>query len=217
MSTADMPTGNFQEIPLFHPYKDNPTRGEFGAISYFQRMGIPERDYLKSIQPDDYAQYNYTVAQKMNLLVEPPPATTPMRVYWSKVGGEWSSPYFVEMSFGTLVFGGQKLQVEMDGDKPKEYSLFGKYRARPTSEWIPFFKLIGMRKNEISRPVSELFAEGKIQKFTAANKGAGGQEDIYNDHPRGVMYSPVWSPLDWKVNSGVADALYIARKFLEEF
>lgn len=204
--------GSFQEVPLFHRYKDNPARGEFGAISYFQRLGVTEKDYLYSIQPNDYAQYNYTVAQKMNLLIQPPPASPVKQAYWSKTGGDWDTPQFTGMNFGTLVFGGQNVAVEMEGGKPKEYTFYGKYRNRPASEWIKFYKIIGMRRNEMSSPAGKLFDEGKIQYYTVANKGAG-VENVYNEHPRGYIYHPIWSPLDWHVNSGVADELYLAQEF----
>jgi hypothetical protein len=207
MTTENMVSGSFQEVPLFHPYTDNPTRGEFGAISYFQHMGIPERDYLKSIQPDDYAQYGFTIPQKMNLLIQPPPATPPQRAYWSKTGGAWNEPTFTEMSFGTLVFGGQRVQVEAE-----EFYFYAKYRAKDVMEWIPFYKIVGMRRAEMARPVNELLAEGLMQRYTVANKGAG-QENVYNDHPRGVIYHPIWSPRDWHVNTGTPDALYLAKEF----
>jgi len=210
--TTEGAVGSFQEVPLFHRYKDNPSNGEFNAISYYQRFGITERNYLISTQPNDFEKYGYTVAQKMNLLIENQAGNPPKQAYWIKNGGDWDTAQFTHMDFGTLVFGGQNVAVEMEGGKPKEYTFFGKYRARTTSEWIKFYKIVGMRRAEMSRPVAELFAEGKIQYYTVANKGAG-VENVYNEHPRGYIYHPVWSPLDWRVNSGIADELYLAKEF----
>jgi len=212
--TTEGAVGSFQEVPLFHTDPNKPTMGYFNALSSFQTLGVSEKNFLYKIQPDDFDKYGFTVEQKINLMIQNPPIIgAPKQAYWIKEGGDWDSPQFTGMNFGTLVFGGQAVQVEMEGGKPKEYKFFGKYRNRELSEWISFYKLLGMRRSEMARPVAELLAEGKIQRYTTANRGAG-QENIYNDHPRGVMYHPVWSPLDWRVNNG-NDALYLAAEFCE--
>jgi len=210
MSTADIQVGNFQEVPLFHTYKDKPTHGEFGAISAFQMLGQTELDILKSIQPDDAKIYGYHLKQKMNWLIGSPSVRPPEQIYWSEEHG-WDDPALKVFCFGTLVFGGQKVLVETDAAGQKvEYALFGSYRKKGINEWIPFYKIVGMRRTEAGRPVEELLREGKMQICTCANRGGKG-ENLYTETLKGIVYHPVWSPLDYPSNYG--NALYLAKEF----
>jgi hypothetical protein len=217
MSTAVIKVGNFQEVPLFTPYKNNPKQGSFNAISSFQELGPAELAYLKKIQPDDSSKYGFNLKQKMGWLIGPPDLRPPGQIYWSEEVG-WDDPALKRFRFGTLVFGGQKVLVETDetGQK-KEYQFSGQYRAKEYQpkiklELITFYKIIGMRKAEQGRPVSDLLREGKIQICTSANRSGKG-EDRYTETLKGVVYNPVWSPLDYPSNIG--NALYLAKEFCE--
>jgi len=210
MSTADIKIGNFQEVPLFHPYKDKPTHGEFGAITSFQELGRAELDFLKKIQPDDAKTYGFDLKKKMNWLIGPHNVRPPGQIYWSEDFG-WDDPKLIHFRFGTLVFGGQKVLVETDSAGQKmEYSFVGKYRKKESNESIPCYKIVGMRRAETGRPVAELLREGKIQICTCANRGGKG-EDQYTETLKGIVYHPVWSPLDYPSNYG--NALYLPKGF----
>jgi len=210
ISTATIKVGNFQEVPLFHTLKDKPTHGEFNAITCFQELGKAEMDFLKKIQPDDSKAYGFNLKQKMGWLVGAPDVRPPIRIYWSEKV-TWDDPNLKAFRFGTIVFGGQKVLVETDAAGHKmEYSFVGKYRGKEKSESIPFYKIVGMRKSEIGRPVPELLQEGKIQICTTASRG-GNFEDRYTETLKGVVYHPVWSPLDYPSNYG--NALYLAKGF----
>ncbi len=212
MSTADIQVGNFQEVPLFHTLKDKPSHGEFNAISCFQELGPEELALLKRLQPDDAAKYGYTLKQKMNWLIGPPDLRPPGQIYWSEQVG-WDDPALKRFRYGTLVFGGQKVLVETSAAGAKvEYQFTGKFRKREKSELITFYKVIGMRKAEAGRPVDELFREGKVQICTSANRTGKG-ENLYTETLKGIVYSPVWSPLDYPSNYG--NALYLAKDFCE--
>ncbi len=206
MSTADIKIGNFQEVPLFHTFKDNPQKGEFGAITCFQELGRTELDYLKSIQPKD----EFDLKKKMNWLIGLPNIRPPIQIYWSEEF-TWDDPKIARIRFGTLVFGGQKVLVETDASGNRvEYTFTGTYRKKSQPELITFYKVIGMRKSEIGLPVTELLQEGKIQLCTSAVRG-GGKEDVYSETPKGRVYHPVWSPLDYPSN--YRTALYLAKEF----
>jgi hypothetical protein len=204
MSTAPPPAGigvgNFQETILFTE------QNGFNAISTYQKMGRVELDYLQSIQRAD----NYTVKQKMGWLVGDAAGQTPGTIYWTKTLA-WDDPLCNEFFFGTLVFGGQKVAVEVDASGAKKvYYFWAAYRKEAIYKWIPFYKIRGMRRSEMGRPVEQLLAEGKMQICTCANRSATA-ENVYTETLKGIVYHPVWEPYDFPSNAG--NALYIAKEF----
>ena len=219
MSTAGLGYGSFEEIPMASRLADNPERIEFGAITHFQRFArnaagvIPELEYLKSIQPDDFKDWGFTLKQKMNWLIgdDIPPRAN---IYWTE-GAPYEELDCTAIVFGTLGFGGQLLHVETDASGQKKiYKLWGKYRGEGIYKWIDFYKIIAFRKTDMGRPVSELLTEGKIQIATCANRSeATGEEDVYTEHLKGYVYTPIWSPYDWHTNTG--NELFMAREFCE--
>jgi hypothetical protein len=195
---TDVVGGNFQVVALFTP------NGEFGAVSQFQILETTAMTLLQSLQQ---AGDGFTFAEKMNWLCNDGEG----RPYWT-VGGKWSDGLWSRFLFGTLVFGGQKIAVEMAGGLPVEYTFFSKYKTETAKHNIVFYKLLGLRLVDIpfvnSGAISHATHPHLIQKAAAANTG-----NVYDDTPRGTIYHPVWSPLDWTSNNG--DALYIAKAFLE--
>lgn len=201
LDTGTMGTSNFQNIALFTE------KGGFGAVSQFQRLDYSAMQYLVNIQPKDVATLN----QKMAFLCGER-IGSPDRPYWTR-GGEWLDLYngntSVLFDFGTIVFGGQPVQVETLNGSPKEYKFFAKYQNKTTSEWITFYKLVGLRKSDWTRPVSDLLSEGLMQLGTWADYPNNGYHDRWNS---GIVLHPVWSELDYPSNNG---SLYIAKVFLE--
>lgn len=193
--------GNFQVITLFTPI------GNFQAVQQFQKLDTTAMTLLKSLQ---IADANFTAAQKMNWLCSDGEG----RPYWTK-GGKWSDGKWTVFEFGTLVFGGQKIAVEMNNGAPVEYVFKGNYKTDTGGRHnITFYKLEGLRKADIPLVNSGIISHAThphlIQKATAANAGSGG--NAYTDTPRGIIYHPVWSPLDWSSNNG--NQLFIAKEFL---
>lgn len=202
LDTGAMGTSNFQNVALFTE------KGGFGAISQFQRLDYSAMQYLVDLQPKDAATLN----QKMAFLCGERVTGAPDRPYWTR-GGEWVDLYNgntqVLFDFGTIVFGGQPVQVETANGSPKEYRFFAKYQAKASSEWITFYKLVGLRKADWTRPTSDLLSEGLMQVGTWADYPHNGYHDRWFS---GVVLHPVWSELDYPSNNG---ALYIAKDFLE--
>ena len=187
---------NFQAVMLFT------TKGGFDAITQFQRLGAEYGAYynfLKSLQREQGGQYG-GIDQIMNFLVNHDADTGPKkRPYWNKDG---------EFCFGTIVFGGQKVQVETHPDGTPVASYFtAAYPNRTQTEMIKFYKLVGMRKNQMGL-VTHQTHPWLIQRATAVDKN-----ENYIEFPRGVEHlSPVWDDRDWPSNNG---PLYLAAKFLE--
>jgi len=191
-------TGNFQNIALFTE------RGGFGAVSQFQRLDRAALQRLVSMQPVDACPLN----SKMAFLIGEKTVGKPDRPYWTE-GGTWqdllNGNTQVQFKFGTIVFGGQVVQVEAMNGVPNEYKFWAQYQQAPTAEWITFYKLIGLRSSD-TRPIPELQAAGLVQRGTWAGTN-NSYHDIWNS---GVVLHPVWSELDYPANNG---ALYLAKAF----
>lgn len=198
LDTNILGTSNFQNISLC-------TRSNgFGAVSQFQRLGKAQMDYLVSIQPQDEATLN----EKIQFLVN----GTKGRPYWTNNGlwNDWQES--TTLSFGTIVFGGQKCAVELDeqGQK-KEYTLRGKYQNRNYYEDIVFYKLVGMRwadRHKYNATDHPYF----LQRGTWATWRTNPPNQYRDTWHEGVVLHPVWSPLDFPTNGG-DNELFLAKAF----
>jgi hypothetical protein len=198
LNITDALTSNFQNIALFTE------RGGFGAVSQFQKLDRAALVRLVNMQPQDAATLN----RKMTFLCGER-TTTPDRPYWTR-GGDWKDLYSganlsILFEFGTIVFGGQVVQVEATNGIPHEFKFWGQYQNTPNAEWITFYKLVGLRKTD-TRPVADLMAEGLVQRGT----WAGSNNSYHDTWDSGIVLHPVWSELDYPCNNG---ALYLAKAF----
>lgn len=174
----------------------------WGAVSKFQPLGKVELDYLKSIQPNDFSVYGFTLAQKMNWLVGE--CCPPARPYWT-IGGKWSGTWS-KFHFGTMVFGHQPVRVKTNPDGSLKVTKFltqyKDYDRWLTGE-VEFLEVDGFRPEMMSWSVDWLVQNAYIQSATEAYK-----TNIINDLPRGRLYHPVWSPDYYPSNYG---KLYLPR------
>lgn len=202
LDTKSMGTSNFQNIALWA------IGGGFGAVTKFQVLNVAAMKFLVGIQPKDTA----TLSEKMTFLV----GVSPGRPYWTDL--KWDTYAFNYFRFGTILFGGQLCMVETDinGNK-KEYVFQGKYQSAAISEPITFYKLVGMRwadRLKYSHDTHPWF----IQKGTWASYPENNYHDTWHN---GIVYHPVWSPLDFPHNYGNiskgedSHSLYIAKAFTE--
>lgn len=223
------PFSNFQAIPLFTE------KMPFEAVSQYIDLDQDAIEYLKSLQPRDEPKAGKSKPNKespkkskfdmaMDWLVRADKG----RPYWTVDGG-WDDGKWSAFRFGTIVFGGQMVQVEVnERDEPVVY----KFKARYPSEeknsadpfWdnykvslggndkdgIEFYKLIGLLRTDMYK-VSHETHPWLIQQCTSVSG-----DNVYNRTPRGLtIYHPVWDPRDWKLSSG-GTSLYIARHFLQD-
>lgn len=201
MSTVDLAVGSFTEVPLYSRSL------HWGAISQWQSLDAEAEEFLKFIQPAD----GWTLAQKWVWLANDPQEGTPTRPYWRPAGKP--------LRYGTMVYGGQKVSVKQEAGKPLTTVINDRYRNTTTIEPITFYHLDGLtraemrayRSNPTPQAFQRLFDLGKIQRCTQMNKTP--RENSYSDLTKGIIYHPVWSPVDWPANSG--SELLLARAFCE--
>lgn len=159
----------------------------FGATSAF--LAIPRADIerLIALQPAD----GVTIGEKMNWLVGAG------RPYFD---GDWKTS--ASIKWGTIVFGGQPVMID------QVIPLTADFPAGDRRK-IDFGRLVCFRAGDWGKsPIDYPYL---IQRATAA-----GMDNKYNDAPRGIMYSPVWSPLGWDfAGTWQPDAFYIPMEWLE--
>ena len=191
-STAIVGKSNFQVVKLASVNTNG--IADFNDVANTQRV---DYQYLRSLQ---YAQPSSpfgSIDQIMNWLVNH--GGTATRPYWMK-----GTP---TLYFGTIGFGGQKIEV----DANIEY-IPGDYPAVEKRETIPFRKIYGLRKSEMSAGYTYATHPHKIQRATEARQNP---PDTYSDTPRGTeILHPVWDWRDWPPYPH-GGALYIADAFLE--
>ncbi|HKI55299.1 MAG TPA: hypothetical protein VJ987_14330 [Anaerolineales bacterium] len=159
----------------------------FNCINRFQKN--LDYDYLESLQ---YPSDGYTVQQKMNWLVNY--KTHGVSAYWMK-----DSPI---LYFGPLVFGGQFVQLG------ETITVNGKYPNRDDYEDIEFRRLIGLRRSDFGKYTYQTHPH-LIQRATAAYR-----MNKYTEYPRGEIFHPVWSDLDYPANYGDGK-LWVASALLD--
>lgn len=172
----------------------------WSAVTKFQVLGRTEMDYLKSIQPDDFYIWGFTLEQKMNWLVgEETSSQKPSRPYWT-IGDKWDG-LWETFRFGTMVFGHQPVRVKTNADGSLKVTTFlteyRDYGTWKTGE-VEFLEVDGFRPDMTTWDVAWLLENGYLQQATAAY----GANEI-NDVPRGIMYHPVWSPEHYLSNYGM--------------
>lgn len=186
---------NFQAVGLY-----NDGNKQFGAVSNFLRIPHDDVMKLKAMQiEDEYVDKRDDWRnQKMNWLCK-----FRGTIYFCDSEEEgWPSAQ--QIRWGTLALGGNLVQVE--GTE----IIRTKLRDREIRE-VEMARLKGFRASDWGRPLDELLAEGLVHRCFCAYGN-----NRFNDSPKGIVYSPFYSPLDWKF-SGTAKptALYIPIKWLE--
>ena len=197
-STLLVNTSNFSPVSL--ATFDDKGMCWFGDVSTFQ---IVDETFLRSLQ---YASDGFTVEQKMNWLVNR--ETSAVRPYWTKGTSR--------LYFGTIVFGGQKVQVEAVNGAPVTYTRQGKYKAEPAGivHDIDFYRVLGLRRSQFGDVLSGTITHESHPHLIQRATEAWYPTDRYNEYPRGEIFHPVWSDEDWKANEHDGK-LYIATALLE--
>lgn len=193
-------TTNWQNLKLW-----NFGTRQWGAVSNFLRIPRVDIDKLKAMQIPDRIEYpggvfvNYSQRQKMNWLC----------AYRGKIymydGTEDSWETAPRIRWGTTAIGGNFVQVE-------KYEVLRIPHPSNTSEIvnIEMAKLKGFRKTDWARPLPELISEGLVHRCYCVYQNNG-----FGDSPRGVVYSPFWSPLDWThVGNVQPDAFWIPTAWM---
>lgn len=188
-------TTNFQAVGLY-----NDGNKQFGAVSNFLRISHGDVMQLKALQiEDEYeAKKDDWRRQKMNWLCK----FSGTIYFFDSEEDQW--PTAPEIHWGTLALGGNLVQV--DGTEV----IRTKLRDREIRE-VEMARLRGFRASDWGRPLDELLGEGLVHRCFCAY-----HHNHFGDSPKGIVYSPFFSPLDWDF-SGTAKptAFYIPVEWLE--
>lgn len=190
-TVANLPAGqassNFQAIGLY-----NTTSGSFGGVSHYLRIPHVDVMRLAALQvEDDFIdkkpgwnnQFGMEAwrAQKMNWLCKD--RGTIYFFFHHASSGNWKSLSYIE--WGTIALGNNYVTVEgvetFTVTTPDQ-----KTRTRKMA------RLAGFRKTDWERPLQELVAAGLVHRCYCVYSG-----DDLGDSPKGIVYSPFWSPQDW--------------------
>lgn len=181
---------NFNPLPIFS------NSGTWSAIVNSLIIPREDIDKLIKLQMRDTA----SVESKMNWLVYDGYNCRP---YWCRGTGDWKTAK--KIWWGTIVFGGQL--VLTDGDA----TFNTKLPQENTPRDVPMKRLVCFRKSDWGK--THATHPWLIHRATEVN-----HKDKVNDAPRGIIYSPLWSPLDWDFAGGQQpDAFYIPTDWLKPY
>jgi|GEM_PF-1308498 len=189
-------TSNFQNVPVY-----NKANNSFGAVSNFLRIPHGDAMHLAALQVED----NYLEkkedwrAQKMEWMCS---YRGGMYMYDER-SDIWQTAQSIR--WGTLKIG--RNVVLVDGEE--------RLSVRVPSEMRPrlrrMMRLVGFRKPDWDKPLAELLSLGLVDRCYCVYKNNG-----FGDTPKGIIYSPFWSPLDWDF-AGIPQpqAFYLPYEWLE--
>lgn len=160
---------NFNPIPL---WLDN---NQWSAIA--QALIIPHADVMRMSSMQDPSD-GFSVDEKMRWMVYDGHGTRPM---WTK-GGKWfEAP---QAWYGTMAFGNNIIQVD------DQKSFMTKLPNEDQVRSVSMYRLVCFRNTDWGK--THKTHPHLIHKATEVN-----DQDKLNEYPRGTIYSPLWSPLDW--------------------
>jgi hypothetical protein len=166
-------TSNFQAVGLW-----NKVTG-WGGVTNFLNIPRLDIDRLKALQLEDEYRDKQPDwrSQKMNWLCKERGT-----IYF---GGSWKTADSVK--WGTIAIGNNFVTVDGYED------IFLKLRGEEKFTTHKMARLRGFRRSDWGRPLKDLLAEGLVHRCYCAYSG----NDI-GDTPKGIIYSPFWSPLGWR-------------------
>jgi len=187
-------TSNFQAIGLY-----NRETG-WGGVTNFLYIPRVDIDRLIALQVEDEYQDKQPDwrSQKMNWLCK-----ARGTIYFTGDAPGWKTTN--QIKWGTIGLGFNKVTV--DGFEDMLIATRGETQKR----WRKMARLAGFRRNDWGRPLDELLEAGLIHRCYCAYSG-----DDIGDTPKGIIYSPFWSPLDWDfAGNAQPKALYVPFNWLE--
>jgi len=186
-------TSNFQAVRFY-----NKETG-FGAVTNFVRILREDIDNLHAMQFDQDVDGKFCTRDiKMNWLCQHR-GTIYMTDHKSD---EWQTA--PQIRWGTLALGGNLVQVDGFEEIKFKMGSEGK-RAHKMARIVCF------RKTDWERPLDELLAEGLVHRCYCAYKN-----NQFGDSPKGIVYSPVFSPLDWDfAGADKPTTYYLPAEWLE--
>ncbi|HVF25431.1 MAG TPA: hypothetical protein VNA23_06045 [Anaerolineales bacterium] len=173
-------SSNFQAVGLYN------TATGFGAISNYLSILREDVSWLEDIQiEDEYdAKLPDWLHQKMSWLCQ---ERGSIYMFASKEKGRSPWRRSDGIRWGTLALGGNLVQVA-------EWKEFDQEVTTPSGKKVRnMARLVGFTKNDMSKPLDQLLAEGLVHRCYCVNPG-----NVFRDSPQGIVYSPFWSPREWE-------------------
>lgn len=188
---AKVGTSNWQNISLWN------AKTGWGAVSNFLWIDRPYIDYLQSLQfPQTTEAGSFTVKQKMGWL-----CSDKGKMYIR--AGEWETA--PQIGWGTTAVGANVVTIQEIKTLEVVYKPTG--RKQP----VEMARVKCFRKTDVNRPLNDLLAEGIVHRCYCVYKNNG-----FGDTPKGIIYSPMWSPLDWDFAGTLQpDAFWLPTELME--
>jgi hypothetical protein len=184
---------NFQAIPIYNKANDS-----INGISNWLRIEHGDIMRLSVMQVED--EYQDKIEnwrdQKMRWLLKQSGT-----IYFGDDADKWAT--VPSAKWGTIALGNNLVAVE-GVETIIVKTPDGLRRSRQMA------KLKGFRKTDWNKPLADLLAAGLVHRCYCAYSG----NDI-GDTPKGIIYSPFWSPLDWDfVGTVQPEAFYLPLEWL---
>lgn len=203
-------TTNFQAIGLF-----NKETG-WGGVTNF--LNIPRGDInrLIAMQVEDEFKEKRPepgawLTQKMNWLFDEEKGSIYFR-------GDWKTSESVR--WGTIGLGGNVVAVEgveelfvaTRGDTRKRWRNMGRLAGFRKTDWSRLFDDKGVKVPNFEWELQKLVRDGLVHLCNCAYY----PNNVFGPSPKGVIYSPFWSPLDWDFSGTLQpQAFYVCMDWLE--
>ena len=188
---------NFQAVRTWNDGNRN-----FGAVANF--LYIPHAEVMK-VRDLQFAEVTergeFDEDSKMEWLC----SYRGSLYMYNSSADEWETAPSIR--WGTVSLGGNLVQVE------RYETITLSIRGEPKRPY-EMARLKGFRRSDWSRPLEQLLAEGLVHRVYCAYRNNG-----FGDSPKGVCYSPFFSPLDYDFtgpNAYQPTALYLPTIWLED-
>gem|GEM_PF-927084 len=197
--TKDLQTdadSNFQAVGVF--IKE--TKQSSGVANSL-KIGRDDIDKLMAMQiEDEFIQKQKKpgawLNQKMSWLCKGEGT-----IYFTKGGKGWETAKSI--LWGIIALGGNLVQVE--GEEEIDFKMDGVIKP------VKMARLAGFKKTDWYRPLDELLAEGLVHRCFCVH----GSRNKPMDTPKGIIYSPFFSPLEWTfAGQAKPKALYLPFNYL---
>jgi GH25 family lysozyme M1 (1,4-beta-N-acetylmuramidase) len=189
------PNSNFQAIGLY-----NKQTG-WGGVSNFLYIPRADIDKLKALQVEDEYEEKKDDwrSQKMNWLCKEKGT-----IYFTgRDAPGWDVAKLIK--WGTIALGNNLVGVE--GVEEMLIATRGETKKR----WRTMARLAGFRKTDWSLSLPELLGLGLVHRCYCVY----GSDNEIGDTPKGIVYSPFWSPLDWDfAGTSQPQAFYVPMDWL---
>jgi len=194
-------TTNFQAVKLWSP------EGGWGGVTNYLRIPHEHVRNLAAMQIEDMFDAKETshnkafdmeqwLVQKMSWLCKDGGTIYTRAESWKTAS---------QIRWGTIALGGNL--VAIDGTETFTHKLPGEATKRS----VVMARVKGFRKSDWNRPLDDLLAEGLVHRCFCAYWG-----NVFGDTPKGIVYSPFYSPLDWDFpGQNKPKAFYLPLEWLE--